>query len=55
MNGDTYDARVLERRFLEKFEETYSDSLKRFENGVVEPLDATVMFQSIVMQREPGD
>jgi tetratricopeptide (TPR) repeat protein len=47
---DTYSARILAQRFLEKFEEVYDDFLKEFD-GVAQPLDAENLFQTIVIKR----
>ncbi|MHA1480502.1 MAG: hypothetical protein ACTSQZ_03660, partial [Candidatus Thorarchaeota archaeon] len=33
-SNDTYDARDMQRRFLEKFEEDYSESLIKFDGGI---------------------
>lgn len=52
VDRDTYEARVLERRFLESFEETFADSLVDFEDGAVRPLDASSIFHSVVMHRK---
>ncbi|NWF96935.1 MAG: tetratricopeptide repeat protein [Candidatus Thorarchaeota archaeon] len=48
---DTYEARVIERRFVERFEEAFSESLKEFVGGMAQPLDAQAIFQSVVVQR----
>ncbi|MBD3405345.1 MAG: tetratricopeptide repeat protein [Candidatus Lokiarchaeota archaeon] len=52
VDHDTYEARVLERRFLENFEEMFAESLVDFEDGAIQPLDASPIFHSIVMQRK---
>jgi len=47
---DTYNARVLQRRFLEKFEEDYSDSLVRFDGGISVFKDADEIFEKMLSQ-----
>ena len=49
---DTHYARVLERRFLEKFEEMFQVKLDEFKDGVITPLDAEQIFESIFLKQE---
>ena len=49
---DTYSARVLEKRFLEKFEDEFSEKLIKFKDGMVTPLDAKEIFETILIKRE---
>ena len=49
---DTYSARVLEKRFLEKFEDEFSEKLIGFKDGLVSPLDAKEIFETILIKRE---
>ncbi|MHA1480843.1 MAG: tetratricopeptide repeat protein [Candidatus Thorarchaeota archaeon] len=44
---DTYDARVIQRRFLEKFEEDYSESLIKFDGGIAVFRDADGIFDEM--------
>lgn len=44
---DTYEARILERRFLEAFETKYDEKLKQFMNGMISPLDADDLYDDI--------
>ena len=45
---DTYDARVIERRFLEQFEEDFSDDLVKFDGKVAGFRAADKLFESIL-------
>ena len=54
-NRDTYEARLIERRFLEKFEDIFSDSLKQFQDGMVQPLNGKSIYESVVIQRNLED
>ncbi len=47
---DTYDARVLQRRFLEQFEEEFSDHLAEFEGDVQVFSSADQIFERILSE-----
>lgn len=51
VDKDTYEARTLARRFIERFEKKFANLLEKFE-GVAQPLEAEELFQTIVIQRE---
>lgn len=55
VDRDTYEARLRERRFLERFEETFAKSLIQFQDGMIQPLDGDTIFTTILLQREFGD
>ena len=44
---DTYEARILERKFLEEFEKKYEEKLKQFMSGMISPLDADDLYENI--------
>ncbi len=46
-SNDTYDARVIQRRFLEKFEEDYSQNLVKFDGGISVFRDADGIFDEL--------
>jgi hypothetical protein len=49
---DTHSARVLERRFLEKFEEVFKEKLIEFKDGMVTPFNAEQIFLKILFKQE---
>jgi tetratricopeptide (TPR) repeat protein len=49
---DTYNARALERAFLDKFENVFTDDLKEASEGVVKPIDGNNLFMTIVGERK---
>ena len=46
-NKDTYDARALQRRYIEEFEEKYSSSLAQFDGRLATFRDADGLFDEI--------
>ncbi|MFX0091142.1 MAG: tetratricopeptide repeat protein [Candidatus Hodarchaeota archaeon] len=49
---DTYDARVLGRRFLDKFEETFHNTLTKFDGDISKFQTAKDLFMSIFLKGE---